>query len=403
MKKDSKQTCGCGCSNDENIGQQSKGFKSSNVSIMPSMESLSNLDPMAEYQKSGYELCSFVEDFVQTDAGLVPKVTTVLDKNVLFATFKVRCGINRHNYLLTPGLYCVGNPDKNSEVLVTANFKLTFDHVRSQLKDIDAWILVLDTKGVNVWCAASKGTFATDELVRQIKRASLDKIVDHHRVIVPQLGATGVSARKVKKDSGFKVVYGPIRASDIKAFLKNDRKADQKMRMVTFTFIERLVLTPVELNITIKPAFIIMIILLLISGLGPGIFSFSSAFSRGIVAIAALFIGVITGAVITPALLPFIPVKAFAMKGIIVGSVFAIAIGFFLKTTAFISSSIMSTASLTSLFLLTITISSFLAMNFTGTTPYTSPSGVEKEMKMFIPAQLLSLVAATGFWIYAAF
>ncbi|MCP3898144.1 MAG: hypothetical protein GY707_00250, partial [Desulfobacteraceae bacterium] len=105
---------------------------------------------MAEYQKSGYELCSFVEDFVQTDAGPVPKVATGLNKNVLFETFKVRCGINRHNYMVTPGLYCVGKPDKNSEVLVTANFKLTFDHVRSQLKGIDAWILVLDTKGVNV-------------------------------------------------------------------------------------------------------------------------------------------------------------------------------------------------------------------------------------------------------------
>ncbi|MCP3900550.1 MAG: hypothetical protein GY707_12640, partial [Desulfobacteraceae bacterium] len=298
--------------------------------------------------------------------------------------------------------YCVGKPDKNSEVLVTANFKLTFDHVRSQLKGIDAWILVLDTKGVNVWCAASKGTFATNELVRQIKRASLERIVDHKRVIVPQLGATGVSARKVKKDSGFKVVYGPIRASDIKAFLKNDRKADQKMRMVTFTFIERLVLTPVELNIAIKPAFIIMIVLLLISGIGPEIFSFSSAFSRGIVAIAALFIGIITGAVITPALLPFIPFRAFAMKGIITGAAFAIAAGFILTTTSFVSP-VASSASLTSLFLLTVTISSFLAMNFTGTTPYTSPSGVEKEMKMFIPAQLLSLVVATGFWIYAAF
>jgi hypothetical protein len=385
--------------NDES-SEKAKGFNTSNISIMPSMNPL--LDPLAEYKRPGYELLSFVEDFVQTDAGPVPKVKTVFDTNILISTFKVRCGIKRHNYLVTPGLYCVGKPDKNSEVLVTANFKLTFDHVRSQLKNLDAWILVLDTKGVNVWCAASKGTFATDELVRQIKCASLEKIVGHRRVIVPQLGATGVSARKVKKDSGFKVVYGPIRASDIKAFLKNNRKADQNMRMVTFTFLERLVLTPVELNVAIKPAFITMIILLIVSGIGPGIFSFSSALSRGIIAIAALLTGVITGAVITPALLPFIPFRTFAMKGIIMGTLFAFAAGLLLTTTSFVLP-VTSRASLTGLFLLTVTISSFLAMNFTGTTPYTSPSGVEKEMKMFIPAQLLSLVMAAGFWIYAAF
>ncbi|MCK5542394.1 MAG: hypothetical protein KAI40_06845 [Desulfobacterales bacterium] len=336
---------------------------------------------------------------MQTDADPVPKIKTHLSKKDIFSTIKVRCGIKRHKYTVTPGLYCIGNPDKNSEVLVTANFKLTFDHVRSQLEGLDVWILVLDTKGVNVWCAASKGTFATDELVRQIKRASLEKIVSHHRVIVPQLGATGVSAKKVKKDSGFRVVYGPIRASDIMTFLKNDRKADQKMRMVTFTFSERLILIPVELNMVMKPAFIVLAIILLLSGIGPGIFSFSVALSRGSIAAAALFIGVFTGAVITPALLPYIPFKAFAIKGIITGVVFALATGFMLTTTPFVS----SMTSLTSLFLLTIAISSFLAMNFTGATPLTSPSGVEKEMKMFIPVQLLSLATAVGFWIYSAF
>jgi len=42
-------------------------------------------------------------------------------------------------------------------------------------------------------------------------------------------------------------------------------------------------------------------------------------------------------------------------------------------------------------------------MNFTGATPFTSPSGVEKEMKRFIPVQLIALVISTGLWIYSAF
>ena len=75
----------------------------------------------------------------------------------------------------------------------------------------DAWILVLDTNGVNVWCAAGKGTFGTDELIRRIEATGLPEIVSHNRVIVPQLGGPGVAAHEVRKRSGFRVVYGPVR------------------------------------------------------------------------------------------------------------------------------------------------------------------------------------------------
>jgi len=68
-----------------------------------------------------------------------------------------------------------------------------------------------------------------------------------------------------------------------------------------------------------------------------------------------------------------------------------------------ISSSIYGTAGFLALFLFSVAISSFLAMNFTGTTPFTSPSGVEKEMKRYIPAQLGALVISSGLWIYSAF
>ena len=402
MKESSDQGCGCGCDNHGNKEPVS-GLQTTGVSIMPKMDDAQagngteSKNALADYEKPGYILSSFVEDFILTDTGPVPKVKTKMDKSDIKATILVRSGIGRHNYKVTPGLYCVGNPDKTSEVLITANFKLTFDHLRRELENMNAWILVLDTRGVNVWCAAGKGTFSTKELVKRIKLCSLEKVVDHKRVIVPQLGATGVAARTVKKESGFRVVYGPVRAEDIPAFLKNNRKADKKMRMVTFTFIERLILTPVELNMIFKPALITSVVLILLSGFGPGIFSFSSAFGRGMVSVLALFVGIISGAVITPILLPYIPFKEFAAKGIISGTVFAALL--FLS----ISSSIYGVAAFISLFLFIVVTSSFLSMNFTGATPFTSPSGVEKEMKRFIPVQLIALVISTGLWIYSAF
>ena len=382
-----------------------KGLKisTSDVNLMSSMEEITSncstepSNPMADYEKPGYKLCSYVDKFIKTDAGFIPVIKPELGKDDLFSSFYVRCGINRYKYTVAPGLYAIGEPDKNCEVLITANFKLTFDHLRKELTNINAWILVLDTKGINVWCAAGKGTFSTRELVKRIKDTSIEKVVDHKRVIVPQLGATGISARDVKKQSGFRVIYGPIRANDIPAFLKNNKKAHKKMRRVTFDLYERFILTPVEVQIVLKPALITALILFVISGFGPGIFSFSMAWERGIVSFWALAAGIFSGAFVTPVLLPFIPSREFALKGIITGSIFAILV------MVIMSSAISGLAEFLAIFLFSVTISSFLAMNFTGTTPFTSPSGVEKEMKRYIPVQLVCLVISSGLWIYSAF
>ena len=380
----------------------SKGFSTTGVNIMESMPvnqaacGASPSDPMAVYEKPGYKLMHYVEGFIQTDVCLVPLIKTDLDKQDAIANGVVRCGINRYKYRVVPGLYAVGRPTRESEVLVTANFKLTIDHLRKAISGINAWILVLDTKGINVWCAAGKGTFSTATLVQQIKDAQLDRIVDHRRVIVPQLGATGVSATAVKKESGFKVVYGPVRATDIPAFFNNGFVADKQMRTVTFDLLERLILSPIELQTALKPALIAAVIIFFLSGIGPSVFSITNAWTRGVTAVLALAAGMFAGAVITPALLPFIPVKEFSLKGIIVGLGTALLFIFVIPAAISLKAGI-------ALLLFTTTISSVLAMNYTGTTPFTSPSGVEKEMKRYIPIQLISLVVSTGIWIYAAF
>lgn len=399
MKTMSKSE-GCGCS--DFASQNKTGLSTSGVNIMGSMDQISSCatgmeNPMTAYERPGYKLCSHVDKFIRTEAGPVPVIQSKLQKGDLLATFFVRCGIGRHSYTVAPGLYAIGDPDKTSEVLVTANFKLTFDHLRKELSGIHAWILVLDTKGVNVWCAAGKGTFSTSELVKRISAVSLEKIVDHKRVILPQLGATGVSARDVKKLSGFRVIYGPVRAKDIPAFLKNKKTADKTMRQVTFSLYERFILTPVEIQIVLKPALISVLVLFILSGFGPGIFSFSGALERGTLSVFALLAGIISGAFATPILLPYIPARHFALKGIITGSLFA---GILLLPAA---SAIHGVSGFMALFIFSVTISSYLAMNFTGSTPFTSPSGVEKEMKRYIPIQLAGLVISCGLWIYSAF
>ncbi len=353
--------------------------------------------PLAVYEKAGYDLCRHVDRFIDTHAGPVPVIRRDLDKWDRLSTISVRCGIRRHRYTVSPGLYAIGSPDDSSEVLVTANFKLTFDHLRSGIGGVSAWILVLDTNGVNVWCAAGKKTFSTRELVHRIQAVSLQKVVTHNRVIVPQLGATGVSARHVKKQSDFRVVYGPVRAEDIPAFLNSGRKADRLMRQITFSLFERFVLTPVEFRMALKHAGIAAIVLLIFSGIGPGAFSVHRAWERGLVSLIALATGLVSGAILTPVLLPFIPSRKFAFKGILMGSLCA------LLLVPVIFPGVGSITGTAALCLFSVMVSSHLAMNFTGATPFTSPSGVEKEMKQFLPVQLAGVLAAAAVWIYSAF
>jgi hypothetical protein len=138
-----------------------------------------------------------VIDYIDTPIGKIPIVPHALNFDDRLGAWKVRWAIGRMSYTVEPGLYAVGNPDAGSPVLVSANYKLSFDSLRKELHDISAWILVLDTNGINVWCAAGKGTFGTGELINKIQETDLKKIVNHRQLIVPQLGAPGVAAHLI--------------------------------------------------------------------------------------------------------------------------------------------------------------------------------------------------------------
>ena len=283
-------------------------------------------------------------------------------------------------------MYNIGTPDPSSPVLVTANYKLSFDVLRSELEGVDAWILVLDTNGVNVWCAAGKGTFGTEELVRRVQTTGLSDVVSHRKLVVPQLGATGVAAHEVRHLCGFKVVYGPVRARDIKAFLDAGMNATDQMRRVTFTVGERLAVIGVELVSVLKWIVPIVVVMMLITG-GESISDRASAVLPTALPILA---GVLAGVVLVPIFLPWIPGRAFSLKGAILGAVVV-------SATLALTPGVQSAAVSIALFLLGTTAASFLAMQFTGSTTFTSPSGVEWEMRRALPLQISAVVLAIFF------
>ena len=166
--------------------------------------------------------------------------TLLLDLSLLFL---------RIPYKFRTGLYAVGHPDSHSPVLVTGNFDLT---VRRLVKGIDGkvnvWLLVSDSAGINVWCAAGGGYFTAEKVIAAVKSSHLNEVVSHHALILPQLCANGVDGWRIRKETGWGVHWGPIRADDIPAYLAGRRKKLDEMRRIKFPLKDRLEMVTVTLG-----------------------------------------------------------------------------------------------------------------------------------------------------------
>ena len=284
--------------------------------------------------------------------------------------FLARVGVKRGEHCVEPGLYALGNPTPDSPVFVTANYTLSFDALRSSLEGIDGYILVLDTKGINVWCAAGKGTFGTNEIVLRVMVTRLGEVVHHRKLILPQLGAPGVAAHEVKKRTGFRVEYGPVRAVDLPEYLKT-HTATPEMRRVEFPLRDRLVLIPVDIVQTFLPTLLAAVVLYFLGG-------WVSSLAAG----TAVFAGI----VLFPILLPWLPTHNFSTKGFILGGLVALpfVLSAFLRHPDW---SWWRQVGQALEFLLAMpAATAFLALNFTGSTTFTSRSGVKREMFASIPA-----------------
>ncbi len=282
-----------------------------------------------------------------------------------------RWAVNRSGHRVTPGLYALGNPTPAAPVFVTANYTLSFDALRAALAGVDGYLLALDTQGVNVWCAAGKGTFGTEELVRRIEAAHLGDVVSHRTLILPQLGAPGVVAHEVKRQTGFKVEYGPVRAADLPEYLRT-HTATPEMRRVRFNLRDRLVVVPVEVVAGFLPTLAAVVVL----------YFFFGGWVTALAAVATA----LAGTVLFPLLLPWIPTHNFSTKGFILGGLVALpfALSVFVRHPDW---ALWRQVGQALEFLLAMpAVTAFLALNFTGSTTYTSRSGVRREMFAYIPA-----------------
>ncbi|MDD2850802.1 MAG: mercury methylation corrinoid protein HgcA [Desulfuromonadaceae bacterium] len=324
---------------------------------------------------TGGEITDKVPGFISWmdfSTGKVPHISASLTIADHFGACMARWGFNRMRHIVPPGLYAIGAPGLDAPVCVTANYKMSYDTVRSALSGRNVWLLVLETFGVNVWCAAGKGTFGTNELVRRIAKTELHTVVNHRQLLLPILGAPGISAHEVAKRTGFSVCYAAIRADDLPRFIDNGMITTTDMRKVSFTTYERLVLLPVEIMLAVKSIALISTAVFLAALLADG-------YTAALMMVLAYLGAVLTGIVLVPLLLPWIPGRSFAVKGALAG------VGWCTLLYYCAHGSSWSLPTTAASFLALPALCAFHALNFTGCTTFTSRSGVKKEMRVGIP------------------
>jgi acetyl-CoA decarbonylase/synthase complex subunit gamma len=172
------------------------------------------------------------------------------------------------------------------------------------------------------------------------------------------------------------------------------------MRLKTFTTWERIALIPLELVSAMKVGLIIMGVLFFLAFIWKSKEGTAVALNHGLFSALAFFIAIATGAILSPLLLPWLPGRAFSLKGLVLGLIAS----FLLVTFRF--SEVNTLAGGVEMFawiLLIPAVSAYLAMNFTGASTYTSLSGVRKEMRWALPLQIGAGVIGIIFWIGSHF
>lgn len=149
--------------------------------------------------------------------------------------------LHRYNpFRAEVGLRPLGKPGPEAPVLVSGNYEPIVEDLEAALAGRDAWLLVADSAGINVWCGAGVGDFNEYKIIDAIIASKLGEKVSHRRLIVSPLAAVGIDRQRLRRDSGFDVIWGPAHLSDLGAYLDAGLKRTPEMKLARFPLRDRL-------------------------------------------------------------------------------------------------------------------------------------------------------------------
>lgn len=139
-----------------------------------------------------------------------------------------------------PRLITFGKPTPNSPVLVTVNSSLTVRRLSKVLKNEDCYLLVAPAGGINVWCGSVGEHFTIESIISIIKTSGIEHLVNHRRLILPQLCAPAINSKELNIRVGWTGQFGPIRAEDIPEYLRNEKRVTTAMTEIRYSPKDRL-------------------------------------------------------------------------------------------------------------------------------------------------------------------
>jgi ubiquinone/menaquinone biosynthesis C-methylase UbiE len=294
---------------------------------------------------------------------------------------------------MEPGIYQSGKPNETSPIIVTANYIYTYIKVMRALKGIDAWVLCVDSKGINVWCAARGDNFGNKQLIEAVEATGISKITNKKTLILPQLSAGGVAAPLISSESPnfpFNILYGPVWAKYLPQYLKErPAKKPDKWKLAKFTLSHRFRALITHTTFLLRKIFLIptigiLLLLLVLSFVTP---FWIDKFWR----LGEIWLWVILANMLIVFLFPLTNfTRKFIIKGIVYGILNVISLTGL--TWLIHHSIVLSLWNLGFFFWLAF----FSTMSFSGYSMATSPAEIQKEYPIFrkihLPLLIIGLI-----------
>ena len=292
---------------------------------------------------------------------------------------------------IEPGIYQSGSPTRQSPIIVTTNYEYTYFKVMNDLKGIDAWVLCVDSNGINVWCAARGGNFGNTQLIEAVRATGIQHLVDHRLLILPQLAAGGIAIPQLPQTFLFKIRYGPIWSKYLKSYLKTmPSRKPEDMRVAKFNFKKRLEAGVTHATFLLRkfvliPAILLTLALVILFIIN--LFFLQPIYLQLLETVGWIFLSILITNMVIALIFPLVDfTRSFIKKGFYLGAVSSLVS--MVLFWVFFQSLMLSIANL----IYSFWIGYFSTMSFSGYTMASSPREIKAEYPKFTKINKLLII-----------
>ncbi len=180
----------------------------------PTIAVVDNVDPITDSLVAGALMAKYASIILLSGASIANVLSLLTLRQNIYSDPQKPLQVE-------PKIYPVGSPDKDSPLLVTTNFSLSYYTVLAEVEasKVASYILSVDTEGMSVLTAWAAEKFTPEKITQALKSSEASELISHKRVVIP--GYVAVMSADLEEASGWSVSVGPREASGITAFLKN--------------------------------------------------------------------------------------------------------------------------------------------------------------------------------------